>query len=51
MAKKDERVMEQLTPMDEDFGRWYTDIILKAELVDYGPVRGTMVIKPYGRCV
>ena len=48
MAKKDERVMEQLTPMDEDFGRWYTDIILKAELVDYGPVRGTMVIKRYG---
>ena len=32
----------------EDFGRWYLDVIREADLCDYGPVRGTMVIKPYG---
>ncbi|HVU73046.1 MAG TPA: proline--tRNA ligase [Mycobacteriales bacterium] len=37
-----------LTPPDEDFPRWYQDVIAKAELADNGPVRGTMVIRPYG---
>jgi prolyl-tRNA synthetase len=37
-----------LTPQSEDFPRWYQDIIAKAELADNGPVRGTMVIRPYG---
>lgn len=37
-----------LTPQAEDFPRWYQDIINKAELADNGPVRGTMVIRPYG---
>ncbi|MBU6329564.1 MAG: proline--tRNA ligase [Acidobacteria bacterium] len=37
-----------LTPQAEDFPRWYQDIISKAELADNGPVRGTMVIRPYG---
>jgi prolyl-tRNA synthetase len=37
-----------LTPQAEDFPRWYQDIITKAELADNGPVRGTMVIRPYG---
>ncbi|MBU5467549.1 proline--tRNA ligase [Virgibacillus sp. MSJ-26] len=34
--------------MEDDFGQWYTDVVKQAELVDYGPVRGTMIIKPYG---
>ena len=37
-----------LTPQSEDFPRWYQDILNKAELADNGPVRGTMVIRPYG---
>jgi prolyl-tRNA synthetase len=37
-----------LTPQSDDFPRWYQDLINKAELADNGPVRGTMVIRPYG---
>ena len=37
-----------MTPQNEDFSAWYNDLVLKAELVDRGPVRGTMVIRPYG---
>jgi prolyl-tRNA synthetase len=36
-----------LTPRAEDFPRWYQDVVAKAELADNGPVRGTMVIRPY----
>ncbi len=37
-----------LTPQSEDFPRWYQDVLNKAELADNGPVRGTMVVRPYG---
>src|SRR6202047_5210568 len=37
-----------VTPQSEDFSAWYNEIVFKAELVDRGPVRGTMVIRPYG---
>ncbi|MGW5468269.1 proline--tRNA ligase [Streptomyces chartreusis] len=37
-----------LTPRAHDFPRWYQDVVSKAELADNGPVRGTMVIRPYG---
>lgn len=37
-----------LTPRSDDFPRWYQDVLAKAELADNGPVRGTMVIRPYG---
>ena len=37
-----------LTPQADDFPRWYQDVVAKAELADNGPVRGTMVIRPYG---
>ena len=37
-----------VTPKSENFSKWYTDIITKAELADYGPVKGTMIIRPYG---
>lgn len=39
---------EGVTPQSEDYSRWYTDVIQKAELADYAPVRGCMVIRPYG---
>jgi prolyl-tRNA synthetase len=37
-----------LTSQSKDFPRWYQDVVAKAELADNGPVRGTMVIRPYG---
>ncbi len=50
MAKEKEFVKE-ITDMNEDFPQWYTDVVLKTELVDYGPVKGTMVIRPYGYAI
>jgi len=44
----DKKFVEQITAMEDDFGQWYTDVVKQAELVDYGSVRGTMIIKPYG---
>ena len=40
-----------LTPQSEDFPRWYQDVVAKAEMADNGPVRGTMVIRPYGYAI
>jgi len=40
-----------LTPQDEDFPRWYQEVLAKAELAENGPVRGTMVIRPYGYAI
>ena len=37
-----------VTPQSNDASKWYTDVITKAQLADYGPVKGTMVIRPYG---
>lgn len=44
---KQEQFVKEITDMNVDFARWYTDVILKTELVDYGPVKGTMIIRPY----
>ena len=44
-------MMKNLTPMSEDFNQWYTDVIQEAELADYSPVKGTMVIRPYGYAI
>lgn len=43
--------VDQITSMDEDFSKWYTDIVTKAELMDYSGVRGCMVIEPYGYAI
>lgn len=43
-----ENVIKEITPRSTDFSQWYIDVILKAELADYSPVRGCMVIRPYG---
>ncbi len=50
MADKDALVKE-VTPRSEDFSRWYTDVIRRAELADYSPVKGSMVIRPYGYAI
>mgnify|MGYP001335258518 FL=1 len=44
----EQKFVKEITPMEKDFSRWYTDVVLKTDLVDYSPVRGCMVIKPYG---
>jgi prolyl-tRNA synthetase len=41
----------EITKKSKNISRWYTDVVLKAELADYGPVRGTMVIRPYGYAI
>ncbi|MEW9123853.1 MAG: proline--tRNA ligase [Thermotaleaceae bacterium] len=51
MAKKEKEFVQDITPMEVDFPQWYTDVILKTDLVDYSPVRGFMVIKPYGYAI
>ena len=50
MAKENQFV-EQIADIDADFPQWYTDVVLKTKLVDYGPVKGTMVIRPYGYAI
>ncbi len=47
-VEKSTRSSVGVTPRKEDYSRWYTDVVQKADLADYGPVRGCMVIKPYG---
>ena len=41
----------QIADINENFAQWYTDVVTKTELVDYGPVKGTMVIRPYGYAI
>jgi prolyl-tRNA synthetase len=48
--KKDAFVTE-ITPRSEDFSRWYLDVVRRAELADYSPVKGCMVIRPYGYAI
>lgn len=43
--------VKDITKMSQDFDRWYTDVVRKAELADYTPVRGCMVIRPYGYAI
>ncbi len=45
------KMVEAITPIDEDFAQWYTDICLKAELVDYSTVKGFTVLRPYGQAI
>jgi prolyl-tRNA synthetase len=45
---KDKQFVTEITPQGEDFSRWYIDVIKKAELMDYSPVRGCIVFRPDG---
>ncbi len=51
MAKDNKKMVEAITSMDEDFAKWYTDIVKKAELIEYTSVKGCMVIRPYGYAI
>lgn len=45
------KMVEDITSMEEDFSKWYTDVVKKAELMDYSSVKGCMVIEPYGYAI
>ena len=48
MAKRNEEFVTHIASRSDDFPQWYTDVILKTDMVDYSIVKGCMVIKPYG---
>ncbi len=48
---KEKKLVEAITSMEEDFAQWYTDVVKKAELIDYASVKGCMVIKPAGYAI
>lgn len=47
----DKKFVTDIADINTDFAQWYTDVVVKTELVDYGPVKGTMVIRPYGYAI
>jgi prolyl-tRNA synthetase len=57
MAKQDKNqdkagaFVTEITPRSQDFSKWYIDVVLRAELADYSPVKGCMVIRPYGYAI
>jgi len=48
LSSQEREFVKEITPKSEDFAQWYVDVIRKADLIDYAPVKGCMVIKPYG---
>ncbi|MBQ8321657.1 MAG: proline--tRNA ligase [Clostridia bacterium] len=50
-SQKDKKLVTEITAMDEDFAKWYTDIVKKADLIDYSSVKGCMIIRPYGYAI
>ena len=48
---KDKKLVEQITSMDEDFAQWYTDVVKKAELMEYSSIRGFMFFRPNGYAI
>ena len=46
-----EKMVKAITSMEEDFAKWYTDVCIKAELIDYSSVKGCMIIRPYGYAI
>ena len=51
MAKDNKKMVEQITSMEEDFTQWYTDVVKKAELMDYSSIKGCMIFRPYGYAI
>jgi len=46
-----DKQIKEITSRDEDFGKWYTDVCMKADLIDYSSVKGSMIIRPYGYAI
>lgn len=51
MSEQKKKLVEAITPINEDFAQWYTDVCLKAELVDYSTVKGCTILRPYGYAI
>ena len=51
MAKDNTKLVKDITSMDVDFAQWYTDVVKKADLIDYSGVKGCMIIRPYGYAI
>ena len=49
--ENNKQFVENIADINTDFAQWYTDVVIKTDMVDYGPVKGTMVIKPYGYAI
>ena len=49
--QNNKKMVDQITSMDEDFAKWYTDICTKADLIAYSSVKGCMIIRPYGYAI
>src|SRR5678810_1419141 len=49
--QKQDHFVTEIPPRSEDFSRWYIDVVRRAELADYSPVKGCMVIRPYGYAI
>lgn len=47
----DKKMVEAITSMEDDFAQWYTDIVKKAELVEYSGIKGCMIIRPAGYAI
>ncbi|MBS3947386.1 MAG: proline--tRNA ligase [Dethiobacter sp.] len=48
MSRQEKEFVKEITPREVDYSQWYLDVVLKAQLMDYSPVKGCMVIRPYG---
>ena len=51
IMEENKKLVKEITSMDEDFAQWYTDVCIKAELIDYASVKGCMIIRPYGYAI
>jgi prolyl-tRNA synthetase len=51
MTEQKDALVTEITPQSVDFSKWYLDVVRKAELADYSPVKGCMVIRPYGYAI
>lgn len=47
----DKKLVEAITPMEEDFAQWYTDVVKKAELMAYSSIKGCMIFRPNGYAI
>ena len=50
-SDRKQQFVTSITPQSDDFPAWYNDVVLRAQLADYSPVRGCMVIRPYGYAI
>jgi len=51
MSKENKKLVSEITSRDEDFAKWYTDIVKKAQLIEYSSIKGCLVIRPYGYAI